>query len=202
MSEAPDYSKNPFLPGPQPGFIPEPDPGGLLSSMRQADPFQSGVLLSPREQAAMAAAPRRPPGTEVSVRAKPVIFPQDPFEHMFETFDDGRKQYIFRGGPDGPLLHAQVDPAQRSPDYRADSRVLFHRFLPGTTIAEAIAPAQRQATQINASGSPYGVVGSNSNSVIGDFTSRQYGKRVGDWRTPGYRTGFAPPIVPYSLVWP
>jgi hypothetical protein len=100
------------------------------------------------------------------------------------------------------LLHAQVDPAAQSPDFHADSRMLFRRFLPATTAGEAIAPAQKQAAQINASGSLYGVATSNSNSVIGDFTNRQYGKRVGDWRTPGYNTGFALPLAPYTPVWP
>jgi hypothetical protein len=214
MSGPPDYSQNPFLPAPQPGFIPAPDPGGFLAGARQGDPYQDGILLSPEEQAALAAAPRAAPGTDIAVRAKPVfpLLEQLPPplqlpeflrpQHMFETFDDGRDRYIFRGGPQGPLLHAQVDPATQSPDYEANSRVLFARRLPGRTASEAVAPARQDAAQINASGSPYGIVTSNSNSVIGDFTNRQYGKRVGDWRTPGYRTGFAPPFVPYSPVWP
>ena len=145
MSEAPDYSANPFLPSPPPaGFIPAPDPGGFLSSVGDANPFQSGILLSPQELAALAQAPRRAPRTEITVRAKNVHAPfgiPTPYDHMFETFDDGQDQYIYRGGPQGLLLHAQVDPLEQSPDYGADSRVLSRRYLYGKSAAQAVRPA-------------------------------------------------------------
>jgi hypothetical protein len=208
MSGPPDYSTNPFLAAPQPGFIPAPDPGGLLSGIRQANPFQDGILLSPQEQAALAAAPRRPPGTEVTVRAKPVYWPipllkiPTGADHMFETFDDGQNEYVYRGGPQGALLHAQVDPAEKSPDFGADSRVLSKRFLYGKTADEAVAPARIDAARINSSGAPYLITRSNSNAVIGNFTDSQHGNRVGDSRTWGYDTGFALPFVPLDAPWP
>lgn len=204
MSEQPDYSRNPFLPAPQAGFIPEPDPGGLMSGVRQGSRFHDGILLSPQEQAALERAPRRPPGTDVTVRADNVhLFGiPTPADHMFATFDDGRNQYIYRGGPRGLLLHAQVDPAEQSPDFGADSRVLSKRHLYGQTAAEAVAPARADAARINSSGAPYGLTGSNSNAVIGNFTNHQYGKRAGDTRTWGYDSGLGPPIIPFSPVWP
>jgi len=201
MSGPPDYSTNPFVAWPPPGFVPAPDPGGLLSGVRQANPFQDGILLSPQEQAALAGAPRRP-DTEITVRAKPVGISRGNADHMFETFDDGLHQYIFRGGPNWPFLHAQVDPMDESPDFHADSRVLYRAHLPGQTAEQAIAPAQQDAARINSFGSPYGVIASNSNTVIGDFTSRQYGTRVGDKRTLGYDKGFAPPLIPFDPFWP
>jgi len=204
MSGPPDYSTNPFLPGPQAGFIPAPDPGGLLGGLRRSTPFQDGILLSPQEQAALASAPRRPPGTEITVRAdnvRPFGIPT-PADHMFQTYDDGRNQYIYRGGPQGLLLHAQVDPAEQSPDYAADSRIVSRRYLYGRTAAQAVEPARADAARVNASGAPYQVVRSNSNSVIGDFNARQYGKRVGDTRTWGYNSGLAPPFVPIDEPWP
>jgi hypothetical protein len=204
MSGSPDYSSNPFVPQDPSGFIPAPDPGGLLSGIRQGDPFPQGILLSPQEQGALAAAPQRPPGTEITTRADNVHVLGIPTwaDHMYDTFDDGHAQYIYRGGPNGLLLHAQVDPANLSPDYGAGGRVVSRTFVPGKTAAEAVAPARAAAAQINSSGAPYQAVRSNSNSVIGDFHARQYGTPVGDGRTWGYDTGFAPPFVPLDASWP
>ncbi|MBS0359827.1 MAG: hypothetical protein JSR98_00495 [Proteobacteria bacterium] len=202
MSGSPDYADNPFLPKPQTGFIPAPDPGGFLSGVREGDPFPQGILLSPGEQAALAGAPKLTPSTEITVRAKPVDQVGGLADHMFETFDDGHDRYIFRGGPSGPFLHAQVDPMEQSPDYGADSRVLYRQVLPGQTATQAVAPARAEAARINNSGAYYAGIGSNSNSVIGDFTSRQYGKRVGDSRTVGYKKGFSPPLAPFDPFWP
>jgi len=196
MSGAPDYSANPFVAGPQSRFIPAPDLGGLLGGVRQANPLQDGILLSPQEQAALAGAPRRP-DTEITVRAKRVGIIGGSADHMFETFDDGLHRYIFRGGPSWPFLHAQVDPMEESPDFHADSRVLYRTHLPGQTAEQAIAPAQRDAARINSYGSPYGGFTSNSNTVIGDFTERQYGRRIGDKRTVGYDGRFGPPLNPF-----
>jgi len=158
-----------------------------------------GPLLSLSEWAALATAPRRPPGTEVTVRAKPVYIAGWPTgaDHMFETFDDGSGRYIYRGGPRGPSLHAQVDPADLSPDFNAESRVLDRRFLPGVSAAEAIKPAQADAARLNRLDPLYGILGSNSNSVIGGFTKSQYGRRVGDRRTWGYDTD--PIVVPFPI---
>jgi hypothetical protein len=141
--------------------------------------------------AAMASAPQRV-GTTYEVRAKPVGLVGGAADHMFETFDDGQHQYIFRGGPHWPFLHAQVDPADQSPDYGADSRVVARGFLPGQTAEQAIAPAQRDAAEINGAHAIYGLPVSNSNTVIGDFTKHQYGQQAGDARTWGYQSQFAP----------
>ena len=142
MSGPPDYSDNPFLPRPQTGFIPAPDPGGFLGGLRQGDPFPQGILLSPQEQAALAGAPQRTPNTEITVRARPVGVTGGLADHMFETFDDGHDRYIFRGGPSGPFLHAQVDPADQSPDAGVDKRILYRQVLPGQTAAQAADPAR------------------------------------------------------------
>jgi len=117
-------------------------------------------------------------------------------DHMFVEYDDGREQYIFRGGPAGPFLSAKVTPARQSPDYGRGERVLYRGELPGQTAREAIRPAQAMARQVNGVGQPYLVLGSNSNSVVGDLTARQLGRRVGDRQTPGYRPSSLPPNLP------
>jgi hypothetical protein len=218
MSGPPDYSTNPFLAGPQPGFIPAPDPGGLLSGIRQGNPFQDGILLSPQEQAALAAAPRRPAGTEVTVQATPVhvLGVPTPFRHMYVQYDDGPDQLIARGGPslEGPAffggtidgsdrVSAGVGPASQSKDYGAGGRVLAQRFLPNETVQQAAFPARVHAGGVNHGGNFYGIWDSNSNSFAADVSEPIFGRRPGDVWTPGSRTrlrddGAAPPPLDLS----
>lgn len=169
-----------------------------------------GPALSLKDYAALHSAPKRPTGTQVTVRAYDVpgswfakatgkqlpgwlkaISP----DHMYAEYDDGREQYIYRGGPRGPLLSARVDPARKSPDYGRGERVLYRAELPGQTARQAVEPARRAARQINGAGQPYLVLGSNSNSVIGDLTADQLQHRVGDRQTPGYRPDAPPPYL-------
>lgn len=119
-------------------------------------------------------------------------------DHMYVEYDDGREQYIFRGGPSGPFLGAEVTPARRSKDHGRGERVLHRADLPGQTAREAIRPAQAAARQVNGAGQPYLVFGSNSNSVVGDLTAEQLRHRVGDRQTPGYRPE---PLSPYMMTW-
>jgi|GEM_PF-4846028 len=66
--------------------------------------------------------------------------------------------------------------------------------LPGTEVTV-------RATPVRPSGLPsvadqldplYGVLASNSNSLIGGFTKSQYGRRIGDRSTLGYDTELLP----------
>lgn len=116
---------------------------------------------------------------------------------MYTEYDDGREQYIFRGGPSGMQLKAQVDPARRSPDYGRGDRLVYETFLPGVTAAQAKRPAERTAAEINRSGTVYGGFWSNSNLAVGDQTQAQFGHRVGDRETPGWRDG--PRLRPGTL---
>jgi hypothetical protein len=158
--------------------------------------------MSLEDRAALASAPKRN-GTTVTVESYPVGPPWDPAEHMYAEFDDGRDSYIYRGGPDPDLrLGASVVPAHLSRDFGRGRRVLYQSFLPDVSATQAIQPAQADAAQINRSEHPYLGVTSNSNSVIGDFTARQYGQRVGNgplhafrgW-TPGYAYDLPDPGV-------
>jgi hypothetical protein len=212
MSGAPDYS-NPFLASPVADFDQRPAALDAVQAPVSSSPtFDDGQLLTPAEQLRLASAPNRQTGTEVTVFARPVGISGGAADHMFTQFNDGQEQYIFRGGPNwaegGPHwsdVHAQVDPATKSPDYDYDSRVLYRTFEPGMSARDAIRPAQDTATRINDAHAPYEIVGSNSNSVVGDFTQGQFGTRVGDGRTWGYTdhlvprsaaaTGSAPPVA-------
>ena len=183
-------------------------PGQVGTTHRVSEP-----LISLREYAVLAAAPRkvaarvvgpaasRPnrAGTTVTVRATPVPAVQNRADHMWVEFDDGRQQYIARGGPEaggaemvasGMLndltVMAQVDRAIDSPDYRQSRRVLGQMFLPGTTAAAAAGEARRQAAGVNKRGNPYGAE-RNSNSFAADVYERLSGQRVGDARTWGYQ---------------
>jgi hypothetical protein len=197
MSGAPDYA-NPFLAPPVADFDQRPAILDLVQAPVFSGPsFDDGQLLTPAEQARLATAPKRPAGTEVTVRARPVGLSGGAADHMFAHYDDGQEQYIFRGGPTGPFLHAQVDPAADSPDYAHDSRVLYQTYVPGVRARDAIRPAQARATQINGAHAPYLITNSNSNSVIGDFTQDQFGRRVGDDRTWGYQ-----PMPTYPMTQP
>jgi hypothetical protein len=168
----------------------------------------SGPLLTTREAAALRAAPKRSPSTEVTVRAYPVKIAGVPLlglEHMYTEYDDGRDQYISRGGPSWHGLHAQVDPARESPDYRRGTRVVHQTELPGLAAAEAVWPARRNAVRVEASHAPYAGLYSNSNSVVGDQMEDQFGHRVGDRRTPGWNHRIATfperlRQAPYSMV--
>jgi hypothetical protein len=146
-----------------------------------------GPLISLEDRISLANAPKLD-GTRVSVKAYPVGPSFDPFQHMYAEFDDGRDSYIYRGGPDPDArVGAGVAPAHLSRDFAKGERVLYETFLPGVPAREAIKPAQADADRINRSGDPYLGVTSNSNSVIGGYTDRQFGHRVGDAWTPGYR---------------
>jgi hypothetical protein len=166
-------------------------------------PFQEGITLPPQALAALQNAPKRPPGTEVTIEGKPVrvlgvrldaLNPLGPpIEHMFETYDDGRQQFIHRGEPQGGYLHGRVDPARQSPDYGQGERVLFRRFLPNVSAADAIKSAQADDAEVNRSKIPYGLIATNSNSLMSDHTLKRYGKRVGDDATPGWTDSLSRP---------
>jgi len=53
-------------------------------------------------------------------------------------------------------------------------------------------PAQADAARVNQLDPLYGVLASNSNSLIGGFTKSQYGRRIGDRSTLGYDTELLP----------
>lgn len=183
--------------------------GALPASRALADP--GAAVMSLKDYASLHVAPKVAPSTKVTVRSYDVpgswfakvtgrqlpgwakaISP----DHMYVEYDDGQEQYIYRGGPRGPLLSARVDPARASPDHGRGERVLHRTELPGQTARQAIRPAQQAARQINGAGQPYLVFGSNSNSVIGDLTADQLGRRIGDRQTPGYRPNMLPPYLP------
>jgi hypothetical protein len=204
--------RNPFL-GPPPA-----DAGDLHGSMAQmlqqnwdrpiglqiappaATPFHGqGPLLSLAEHAALEQAPKVP-GTTVTVDAYPVQFGSDPFNHMYVHFDDGLHSYIYRGGPqqDGSL-GAGVMPAPLSPDYGRGRTLMYETFLPGVSAERAVRPAQADAVRVNSEKNPYGVFTSNSNSVVGDFTARQYGHRVGQGPSGVVSPGAWTPGFHYDL---
>jgi len=211
------YSYNPFL-GPPP-----PDPGDPQTMMRQAAQdamvqpraaaaitpilgafHGQGPLMSLQDHAALEMAPKLPvagppplrpsDGTHVTIEAYPAQAGL-PADHMFADYDDGATRYIYRGGDRVPWLHAQVDPAAQSPDYGKGERALYSTFLPGVTADQAVAPARIDAQQNNDAHRLYGYTVTNSNSLIGDFTQKQFGRRVGDARTWGYDKPLEPPGV-------
>jgi hypothetical protein len=205
------YSYNPF-------FGPPPDPNDPRAMMNQVvqdsmmrpraasaiTPQRSmfngqGPLMSLEGHAALAAAPKLAGGTRVTVEAYPIEESANLADHMFIQYDDGRDQYIYRGGDRPPWLHAQVTPADQSPDYGRGKRTLYETFLPGVPAQQSIRPAQADAQRINDAGIPYGFVQENSNSLVGDFTERQYGRRVGDGHTWGYAP--LPVFGPTNPIW-
>ena len=184
---------------------------GVMPVQGAAAQRVSAPLMTLREYAALEAAPKKAPhaGTRVTVRsfdvlsdnlAKATGHPLPSFvkarlpDHMYTEYDDGREQFIFRGGPSGGKLKVQVDPARQSPDFGRGDRVLYETFLPGVTARDAKRPAERSAAWINRSGTLYGGPIANSNLAVGDQTEVQFGKRVGDHQTWGWRDGprFAP----------
>lgn len=200
-----NVSRNPFTGGPIGATAGAAKPLGMADLEAAWD---SGQLLTPAEQIKMATAPRK--GTVATVRAYGAVVPIDPVQHMYETFDDGQRQYIFRGGPQaapegGWRLHAEVTPAAESKDAGKGGRTLFTTFLPGQTADQAVQPMRVEAARVNASDQPYLGVTSNSNLVIGDGTEKQFGHRVGDLRTWGYNPDrdVPPPTVypPTMPIW-
>ena len=151
--------------------------------------------LTLEERVRLANAPRQA-GTNVTVRAYPVW--GGPWDHMYVEYDDGREQYIYRGGPSKHGVHAEVTPADRSRDRGRGGREIYRTSLPGVRAREAIKPAERHAARVEASGEPYLAFRSNSNLVVGDLTEDQFGRRAGDNRTPGWRP---PRFLPDQTRW-
>jgi hypothetical protein len=188
-------------------YLPIPD-GSLPTGTAPFNP--QSPLMTIQDWAALASAPQRPVGTEVSVRETPVWALGGLPEHMFVHYDDGQHQLIARGGPtkggmglvtgwlDGSdQVGARVDPAQQSPDYGASYNTLATTLLPGVTADQAAAGARRHAQGVNRGGNSYGFT-SNSNSYAADTAEPIFGYRPGDWRTLGAQThlredGAAPP---------
>jgi hypothetical protein len=156
-----------------------------------------GPLLSLEDHAALAKAPKladRPPATTVTVEGRPVRESLWSVDHMFARYNDGNEQFIYRGGgKPKPWLHAEVDPVSESPDFGTGERTLFQTTIPGVTARHAIAPAIQDGNRVNAAHIPYSIDGPNSNTLIGDFTERQFGHRIGDERTLGYMYPRTPP---------
>ena len=205
-----------FRPDLSAGFPPAAKPASL-----------GGPLMAIDDWARLAQAPRRPPGTEVTMRAKEVFpwIPHIPLpggyeirspDHMFLQFDDGHNPLIARGEPtkggldfvsgwlDGSnQVGAQVDPLQRSPDQGAGYRTLASRFLPGVTAEQAASAARQHADGVNRGGNLYNSA-SNSNSYAADAGEPIFGYRPGDDRTWGYQThlqeGGAAPPSPLDLL--
>lgn len=169
----------------------------------EAEPSISSVYLTPTERVAVQRAPKASPGralsgTNITVRAKPVRrAPGGPADHMWVEFDDGRRQFIARGGPDAHDAEmaasaafddldvmGQVDPAVDSPDYGQGTRVVARSYLPGVTAEQATGEARRHAAGVNRRGNKYGW-DYNSNSFAADVFEDLTGRRVGDARTPG-----------------
>lgn len=126
---------------------------------------------------------------------------------MWVEFDDGRRKYIARGGPNAQgaelvasgLLNdlsvmAQVDRAEDSPDNGQGRRVLARRFLPDVEADAAAEGARRHAAGVNRRGNAYGA-DHNSNSFAADVFEDLFHQRVGDARTWGSRNrlGEGPP---------
>lgn len=154
--------------------------------------------MSIKDHLDLARAPKKP-GTQVTVWAYSAVFRGSPKDHMYVEYDDGREQYIYRGGPSWHGVHAQVTPARESPDYRKGERVLYRTDLPGVTAKDAIKPVQAEAGRVERSRAPYGVLTSNSNGVVADGTQAQFGFRVGDRDTPGWRSRI--PDIPNLDRW-
>jgi len=173
------------------------NPGG--APFGEAEPAPSGLIRGPLltldELAALAQAPKRSPGTEVSIRATPIEALDGWKDHMFVHYDDGANQLIARGGPTerfGPRflsrsnrVGAEVTPEASSKDYGAPYRTIATRFLPGVAADAAAAPARAHALGVDRFGNAYDW-DSNSNSYAADVAQPILGYRPGDGRTPGY----------------
>lgn len=197
------YSYNPFF-GPPP---PDPnDPRAVMNQVVQdsmarprAAMFGGPPLLSPEDLGVLENAPRilpsSPRGTTVKIEAYPVPESFGHADHMYADYDDGQTHDIYRGGDRVPWLHAQVDPSVQSPDFEKGERTLYQTFLPRVSADDAVQAARADAQQNNDAWRLYGYDRSNSNSLMGDFTQRQFGHRVGDKRTWGYDTPLGQPAV-------
>ncbi|MCR5879429.1 hypothetical protein [Phenylobacterium sp. J367] len=108
-------------------------------------------------------------------------------DHMYELYDDGRDRFIYRAGPSRHGLHAEVTPAERSRDFNQGERLLYETTLPNVAAADAVGSARTHAAQIEGSGRPYLVFGSNSNAVIREHMNQRPGVSVGDRQTVGGR---------------
>jgi hypothetical protein len=191
-------------------YLPIPD-GSLAIGTAPFNP--QSPLMTLQDWAAVASAPQRSAGTEVSVRASKVRPLLDIPDHMFVEYDDGQNPLIARGGPSksglglvtGSLdgsnrVTARVDPSQLSPDYGTAYRTLAARFLPGVSAEEAAAPARQHAAGVNRGGNAYGW-NANSDSFAADVAEPLFGFRPHDAWTPGYQTHLRdtpPPPPPYS----
>lgn len=196
-------------------FLPAPD----NSIPIEPTPFpQQGPLMTLADWAALASAPRRPAGTEVSVRATPIRQLGGLKDHMFVQYDDGQNQLIARGGPSKEgaqfwpgifngtnRVTAGVTPAALNKDYGAPYRTIASTFLPGIAADRAAAPARKHAEGVDHGGNPYGPF-SNSNSYAADVGEPILGWRPGDDRTPGYKSHLSNDVAPgidfFGPLWP
>jgi hypothetical protein len=183
------------------------DPDGSLPA--QPAPFPAGApLMTLNDWAALASAPTRPVGTQVSVRATPVSAVGNHADHMFVEYDDGQNQLIARGEPSktgsqflpGLLsgtnrVAAEVTPEALSKDYRAPYRPIASTFLPGMTSDQAAEAARRHAQGIGLGGNAYGPL-TNSNSYAADVAEPLLGWRPGDGRTWGYKSHLSDAAAP------
>jgi hypothetical protein len=184
-------------------------PGGALPV--GGPPFSpESPLFTIHDWAALASAPRRPFGTEVSVRATPVAKLGGIPDHMFVEYDDGQNQLTARGNPskegdqfvagvlDGAnRVTAAVTPATLSKDYGARYRTMGETFLPGVTADQAAAPARAHAAGVNRGGNAYGPL-SNSNSYAADVGEPLLGFRPGDGWTWGFQRHLTDQAPPHS----
>lgn len=178
-----------------------------------------GPLMTLKDWAALQRAPKRRPGTRVTVRAYDVPGARGPLglvspDHMYVEYDDGRQQLIARGGPSGQgrdflgrLLRddlqvvGEVTPARENRDHGRGERVVFEGFLPGAAAQEAAEPARRQAEMLARSPRRYRS-GSNSNSYAADAVEPLFGVRPGDWQTWGADRPLdtAPRTQPFGML--
>jgi hypothetical protein len=191
--------------------------GALMAVFLQglADPafgdagaLPQGPLLSLDDWAALARAPRRAAGTQVSVRATPVRALAGIPDHMFVHFDDGTTQLIARGGPseenggylrDSNRVAAEVTPAASSRDRDASYGTIASKFLPGVNADQAAAYARAHALGVDNFANRYGP-DYNSNSYAADVAEPIFGYRPNDGRTWGYRERLldGPPPATYG----
>ena len=160
-----------------------------------------------QDWAALASAPQRAFGTQISVRARPIAALGGHVDHMFDVFDDGQNQLIARGGPseengryfsDLNRVIAEVTPEASSRDRGAPYRTIANRFLPGVSAEQAAAGARAHALGVDHLGNRYGL-NYNSNGFAADVAEPMFGYRPGDKRTWGYDhplfDGDSPPIT-------
>lgn len=163
-----------------------------------------GPALSLRDMADLQAAPRRAPeprrepdGTTVRVRSYEVARLPVGREHMYVEYDDGRDHLVARGGPaqqglgvilGGERIRAGVSPASEALDDDRGGRVLMTRFIPGKTAQELARPAVELGRDLQERPRRYRPLTRNSNSYAADVAEPLFGRRPGDWQTPGAGT--------------